>query len=240
MKLINGETLAEMSKLPDASVDMILADLPYGTTANEWDVLIPFDKLWEQYNRIIKEHGAIVLFGQGIFANHLISSNEKMYRYKWIWKKARAVGFLNAKRMPLRTVEEILVFYKKLPTYNPQMRQGKPYKSVTKPRLARNYRATKKTVVTENKGERYPIDVLEYEQPSVHGKGVHPTEKPVNLLSYLIKTYTKPGDLVLDNTMGSGSTVVAAKLTKRDFIGIELNKKFYDIAVERIETINIL
>lgn len=234
MKLINGETLEEMAKLPDESVEMILADLPYGTTANDWDVVIPFDKLWEQYNRIIKEHGAIVLFGHGLFANHLVASNEKMFRYKWIWKKYKSVGFLNSHKMPLRAFEEILVFYKHLPTYNPQMKRGKPYVSKNKAKLNRNYGMTKGAKDTVNKGERYPIDIIEYAQPSVSGQNLHPTEKPVNLLEYLIKTYTNEGDVVLDNTMGSGSTGVACVNTNREFIGIELDKDFFDIAVKRI------
>lgn len=237
MQLIHGETLEEMSKIPDNSIDMILADLPYGTTQNSWDTVIPFDKLWIQYKRIIKDNGAILLFGHGIFANHLISSNEKMFRYKWIWKKYRSVGFLQSHKMPLRAFEEILVFYKHLPTYNPQMRKGKPYISKNKAKLNKNYGVTKGGKDTVNKGERYPIDVLEYAQPSVFGKNLHPTEKPTNLLQYLIKTYTDVGETVLDNTMGSGSTGVAAKLENRDFIGIELNDEYFSIALERINKI---
>lgn len=235
VKLLQGETLDEMAKLPDKSVDMILCDLPYGTTANDWDKVIPFDKLWNHYERLIKDNGAIVLFGQGLFANELISSNKRLYRYKWIWKKARAVGFLNSHKMPLRVVEEILVFYKKLPTYNPQMRKGfKPYFNRKKASLSRNYKAHGGAESKSN-GERFPIDILEYAQPSVAGKGMHPTQKPVDLLEYLIKTYTNPGDVILDNTMGSGSTGVAALNLNRDFIGIELDKHYYEIAKKRIE-----
>lgn len=234
VELINGETLEEMAKLPDKSIDMILCDLPYGTTANDWDKVIPVDKLWEQYERLITDNGAIVLFGQGLFANELISSNKKLYRYKWIWRKARAVGFLNSHRMPLRVVEEVLVFYKKLPTYNPQMRKGfKSYVSRHKAKLDRNYRAYGSSKTVSN-GERYPIDILEYEQPSVRGKGIHPTQKPVGLLEYLIKTYTDVGQVVLDNTMGSGSTGVAAINTNREFIGIELSEEYFAVAEERI------
>lgn len=182
------------------------------------------------YERIIKDNGVIVLFSQMPFTAELVHSNLKLFRYEWIWEKDNGTGFLNAKKMPLKIHENILVFYKKLPTYNPQMRTGfKPYKC-KQSRHSTNYGAYEQGHITESNGERYPIDIIEFNRDS----GLHPTQKPVALLEYLIKTYTNEGDVVLDNCMGSGSTGVACVNTNRRFIGIELSEKYYNIAVRRI------
>lgn len=229
--LRQGDCLEIMKDIPDKSIDLILCDLPYGTTRNKWDSIIPLDKLWDQYERIIKDTGAIVLFSQMPFTAELTHSNLKLFKYEWIWEKDNGTGFLNAKKMPLKIHENILVFYKKLPTYNPQMRTGfKPYKC-KQGRHSTNYGAYEQGYITESNGERYPIDIIEFKKDS----GLHPTQKPVALLEYLIKTYTNENDLVLDNCMGSGSTGVACINTNRNFIGIELDENYFNIAKERIE-----
>lgn len=229
--LRHGDCLEIMKDIPDKSIDMILCDLPYGTTRNKWDSVIPLDKLWEQYNRIIKEGGAIVLFSQMPFTAELTHSNLKYFRYEWIWEKDNGTGFLNAKKMPLKIHENILVFYKKTPTYNPQMRKGfKPYKC-KQGRHSSNYGAYEQGYITESNGERYPIDIIKFKKDS----GLHPTQKPVALLEYLIKTYTNENDVILDNCMGSGSCGVAAINTGRSFIGIELDEKYFETAKNRIE-----
>ncbi|MCI7555070.1 MAG: site-specific DNA-methyltransferase [Tenericutes bacterium] len=228
--LRQGDCLEVMKDIPDKSIDMILCDLPYGTTRNKWDCAIPLDKLWEQYERIIKDTGAIVLFSQTPFTQILGVSNIKLLKYEWIWEKDNGTGFLNAKKMPLKIHENILVFYKKLPTYNPQMRTGfKPYKC-KQGRHSTNYGSYEQGHITESNGERYPIDIIEFKKDS----GLHPTQKPVALLEYLIKTYTNEKETVLDNCMGSGSTGVACINTNRNFIGIELSEEYYNIAVRRI------
>ena len=228
--LRQGDCLELMKDIPDNSIDMILCDLPYGTTTNKWDSIIPLDKLWNEYERIIKDNGAIVLFSQMPFTIELVHSNFKLFRYEWIWEKENATGFLNAKKMPLKIHENILVFYKKLPTYNPQMRTGfKPYKC-KQGRHSTNYGLYEQGHITESNGERYPIDIIEFKKDT----GLHPTQKPVALLEYLIKTYTNENDLVLDNCMGSGSTGVACVNTGRNFIGIELDENYFNIAKERI------
>ena len=229
VKLMQGDCLELMKGIPDGFVDMLLCDLPYGTTArNNWDCKIPFRDLWEQYNRIIKVNGAICLFAQLPFDKSLAMSNPDMLRYEWIWLKQQGTGHLNAKKMPMKAHENILVFYKKLPTYNPQMREGKPYRCKSG-RGSTNY-GEQRSVVTENGGCRYPLDTLEFSSD----KGLHPTQKPVSLLEYLVKTYTNPGEVVLDNCMGSGSTGVACVNTGRRFIGMELDQKYFGIAANRI------
>ena len=224
-----------MKNIPDKSIDMILCDLPYGTTHNKWDNIIPMESLWEQYNRIIKDHGAIVLFSQMPFGASLIMSNPKMFRYEWIWEKNQAAGFLNAKKMPLRKHENILVFYKHLPTYNPQglIKLDEPIQEKgSANRNGKNYGVADKSFIRTHKN--YPTDIITFNKDT----GYHPTQKPVDLLEYLIKTYTNEGDLVLDNCMGSGSTGVACVNTNRDFIGMELNEEYFKIACERIEGVN--
>lgn len=238
VKLLKGDCLKLLPNIPDESVDLILADLPYGMTDNKWDSVIPLKPLFEQYQRVIKPHGAVLLFGMGIFgAQLMMNAPKKMpYRYNWIWQKTRAAGFLNSYKMPLRAYENIHVFYKHLPTYNPQMRTGfKPYKKIpNEQRGGGNYGDVNCTPNGESKhGERFPIDVLTFSNDNYKSK--HPTQKPVDLLEYLIKTYTNEGMTVLDNTMGSGSTGVAAVNLKRNFIGIELDDNYFEIAKERIE-----
>lgn len=233
MQLLQGDCLELMKEIPDKSIDMILCDLPYGTTRCKWDTVIPLEKIWREYKRIIKDNGAIVLFGLNPFSANLIMSNPKMYRYTWIWQKSNVVGFLNANRMPLRTYEEIMVFYKKLPTYNPQFKEGKPYTTCRKNTLCRNIvHPNTYRLDTISDGRRYPKDIIQFSNSSERSD--HPTQKPVALLEYLIKTYTNPGELVLDNCMGSGSTGVACVKTGREFIGMELDEKYYNRAVERI------
>ena len=212
---------------------MILTDPPFGITSrNEWDKVLSMDKIWQELKRIRKDNAATLLFSQLPFAVDLIMSNRKEFRYDWIYHKGEAVGFLNANRMPLRAHEEILVFYKCLPKYNPQFTQGEPYfKGIRKPNST-NYCVIGSSISDNPSGRRYPRDVLEgFSQQ----RGYHPTQKPTDLLQYLIRTYTDEGDTVLDFTMGSGSTCVAALREKRKCIGIEMDKKYYDIAVMRCE-----
>lgn len=225
-----GDCLELMQYIPDGSIDMILCDLPYGTTKNKWDSVIPFEPLWEQYNRVIKDNGAIVLFSQMPFTVDLVASNYKDFRYEWIWEKLTASGHLNANRMPMKKHENILAFYKKLPTYNPQFTEGKPYVA-TYSTHSSNYGKQKDNITTINDGKRYPVDIIKFN----NDRGLHPTQKPVELLEYLIKTYTNEGETVLDNCMGSGSTGVACVNTNRNFIGIELDKGYFEIAKSRIE-----
>lgn len=202
---------------------MILCDLPYGTTQNKWDSVIPLDLLWEEYNRIIKDNGAIVLTSNGIFTAKLILSNSKNFKYKWVWEKSKATNFLNSKKQPLRKHEDICVFYKKQPTYNPQMTAGEAYsKGVRKNQLTGSY-GDFQPVLVQSEGERYPTDIIYVKTAESEGKVYHPTQKPVELGRYLIRTYTNEGDVVLDNTCGSGSFLVAAILEGRNFIGIEKN-----------------
>ena len=230
-KLLKGDCLELMKTIPDKSIDMILCDLPYGTTRNKWDSVIPLDKLWEQYSRIIKDNGAIVLFSQMPFTAELVHSNLNLFKYEWIWQKENGTGFLNAKKMPLKIHENIEIFYKKTPTYNPQMRKGfKPYSQMSG-RGSSNY-GEQIRVQTINDGERYPIDIIEFKRDK---EKLHPTQKPIELLEYLIKTYTNENETVLDNCMGSGSTGIACLNTNRNFIGIELDDGYFKIAQERIE-----
>lgn len=248
-----------MKDIPEGSVDMILCDLPYGTTKLEWDVCIPFDPLWEQYNRIIKKNGAIVLFSSQPFTTDLINSQRKLFRYEIIWEKTQRTGFYNVHKMPLKIHENILVFYKKLPTYNPQKYMlsndyikehlvpiGRERKVSDWHYCAGNFVGScseekAKNYSYKETGERYPTDVVKFSNwngtlfGAKYGKEVkHPTQKPVPLLEYLIKTYTNEGDTVLDNCMGSGSTGVACVNTGRNFIGIELDGGYFEIAESRI------
>lgn len=232
IQLYHGNCLEKMKNISDKSIDMILCDLPYGTTQNKWDSIIPLEPLWQQYKRIIKDNGAIVLFAQTPFDKVLGASNLKMLKYEWIWNKKLGTGHLNAKKMPMKQHENILVFYKKLPTYNPQMREGEPYYK-TPSTTSSNYGKQIAMGGTSN-GERYPISILDFSNANRNNR-LHPTQKPIALLEYLIKTYTNEEEIVLDNTMGSGSTGVACINTNRKFIGIELEEKYFNIAKNRIE-----
>lgn len=236
INLFKGDCLIEMAKIKSGSIDMILCDLPYGITKNEWDIIIPFDKLWEHYNRIIKDNGAVVLFGSQPFTSLMITSNLTNFRYCLVWEKNKFSDFLNAKRKPMKTNEDIAIFYKKQPTYNPQYWYSTPYtrwntqSAVDK---QTNYGNHKENFVESLDGKRLPTTVLKFnriERPK------HPTQKPVDLLEWLIKTYSNEGEVVLDNCMGVGSTGVACKNLKRSFIGIELNDVYFDIANESIHS----
>lgn len=231
-KIYNEDCLEGMKRIPDCSVDMILCDLPYGTTANKWDVIIPFDKLWEQYERVIKDNGAIVLTGQQPFSSKLIMSNLELFRYEWIWEKEQGTGFLNAKKIPLKNHENILIFYKKLPIYNPQFKQGEPRSSWAGGESS-NYGKFEKQTYDNPTGKRYPVTVQRFVAHQNHG--LHPTQKPVALFEYLIKTYTNKGDTVLDNCMGSGTTAIACLNTERNFIGFETNEEYYSKSLQRIK-----
>lgn len=233
INLYQGDCLEVMKEIKDKSIDMILCDLPYGTTKCKWDVIIPFDKLWEQYNRIIKDNGAILLFGSEPFSSELRLSNKENYKYDWIWDKVKPNGHLVAKYRPMQRTENISVFGNgKLNYYPIMVDRDKPKKSKEYSRTEIMGGISNSTEKIVNK--KYPQNVLIYSNASQKNK-LHPTQKPVELLEYLIKTYTNENDLVLDNCMGSGSTGVACKNTNRKFIGIELDEKYFNIAKERID-----
>lgn len=222
--VFEGDCLEIMQQFPDNSIDMVLCDLPYGTTQNKWDCLIPLDKLWQEYKRIVKENGAIVLTSQGIFTASLILSNPEMFRYKWVWEKSKPTNFLNAKKQPLRKHEDVCVFYKKQPIYNPQMIEGEPYdKGIRKNQLSGSY-GDFQPVHVQSDGKRYPTDIIYFKTAESEGKVIHPTQKPVELGKYMVRTYTNPGAIILDNTSGSGSFVVAALAEGRNFVAIEKNE----------------
>lgn len=232
-----------MKSIPDGNIDMILCDLPYGTTVCKWDTVIPFVPLWEQYERIIKPNGAIVLTASQPFTSALVMSRPKLFKYEWIWDKIKPTGMLNASHQPLRRHENILVFCKKKSIYNPQKTQNP--KGIEKRGLYKYQRENEggETVGMIKQGgtsSNYEADKLlpvSIQQFSKDNKPIHPTQKPVALFEYLIKTYTNEGDLVLDNCMGSGTTGVACKNLNRDFIGIELNQKYFEIAEKRINRV---
>lgn len=237
--LIEDDCLNALFKIPSNSIDLILCDLPYGTTENNWDSVIPLNKLWNHYQRIIKDRGAIVLTSQGIFTAKLILSNEKLFKYKYVWIKSKATNFLNAKKQPLRKHEDICVFYKKKPTYNPQMRKGDPYnKGTRKDQLTGSYGNFKPSIV-KSEGERYPTDIVYFKTAESEGKVWHPTQKPVSLAQYFIKTFTNPGDVVLDNAFGSGSFLVGAVMEGRNFIGIEENEQNKRFKKEKLDCIEV-
>ena len=242
--IYNMDCLEGMKQIPDGTIDAVICDLPYGTTRNQWDSVIPLDKLWSEYRRIIKERGAIVLFSQQPFTSALIMSNPQMFKYEWIWEKENGSGFLNANYCPMKIHENVLVFSKsaacfvKNPTdamiYNPQFRKGRAYRSKAIS-TSKNYDAKAyKPFETINDGEHYhPIDIVQFNRDP---DAWHPTQKPVDLLRYLVLTYTNEGDTVLDNCMGSGTTAIACIKEHRHFIGFELSKEYFDKAVKRIDT----
>jgi site-specific DNA-methyltransferase (adenine-specific) len=233
-ELLEGDCLELMTEIQDKSVDMILCDLPYGTTQNKWDSGIPLDKVWMCYERVIKDNGAIVLTAQTPFDKVLGVSNLNLLKYEWVWQKNKATGHLNAKKAPMKAHENILVFYKKMPCYNPQMGNGRKYSNSHKPGdSGDNYGKVGFSNVTDCT-TRYPRSIIDFD---VDIKAeYHPTQKPVALFEYLIKTYTNEGELVLDNCMGSGTTGVACANTGRKFIGIEQDATYFDLACERILT----
>ena len=238
MKLYKGDCLEVMDRMIEdgVKVDAIITDPPYGTTACKWDSVIDFELMWEQLNRIIKPNGAIVLFGSEPFSSALRMSNIRNYKYDWVWEKSKATNFLNAKKQPLRAKENISIFYKEQPTYNPQMKKGEAYnKGVRKEQTSDDVYGSFEQTEVKSDGDRYPRDVLYFKTAESEGKTFHKTQKPVALMEYLIKTYTNENELVLDFTMGSGTTGVACKNLDRHFIGIEMDEGYFDIAKKRIE-----
>lgn len=239
-RLIQGDCLNVMPSLPDKSIDFICCDLPYGCTQNKLDITIPFESLWENYERLIKDNGCIALFGQGLFYVDLVNSNRKLFRYDLVWDKVLVSGFLNAKRMPLRRHEQIAIFYKNLPTYNPQFTVGEPLhsKGVSyKEKDLKNQNYGKFNTTDDSRSgstEKYPTSILRFQKPHP-SVCLHRTEKSIPCLEWLIKTYTNENDVVLDNCMGSGTTGVACRNLNRKFIGIELDKNYYQIACDRIQ-----
>ena len=234
IELIKGDCLIEMQNIPDKSIDAIICDLPYGTTQNKWDSVLPLDLLWQQYKRIISDNGCIVLTADGIFTGVLMMSNPNWFKYKLIWDKKSTTGFLNAKKMPLRRHEDILIFAKGKTTYNPIMREGKLRFKGGKKYSNNGCYGDFNEMPKEQYNMYYPTSIIEISNANQKVKE-HPTQKPVPLLEYLIKTYTNEGETVLDNTMGSGSTGVACVNTNRNFIGIEMDDKYFEIAKNRIE-----
>ena len=236
-KIFNEDCLEGMKKIPNGSVDMILCDLPYGTTACKWDTIIPFKPLWEQYERVIKDNGAIVLTGKQPFTSQLVISNPKLFRYEIIWDKVCASNPMLAKKQPLQKHENIILFYKKQPTYNPQMEIGKVWSrgGYTTSKLIHGENLQKFDKRKSDKSElKYPKSIKEFSTANRTIKLLHPTQKPVSLFEYLIKTYTNEGETVLDNCMGSGTTAIACLNTKRNFIGFELNEEYYNMSLKRI------
>ena len=231
-KIYNDDCLEVMKDIDDKSIDMILCDLPYGTTRNKWDSVILLNEMWQQYERIIKDCGAIVLTAQQPFTSTLVVSNYKIFKYGWVWVKEAGTGFLNAKKYPLKNNEDILIFCKGVHKYNPQMRTGKAY-TCKKGGGTDNYnKDSKNNIVTVNKGERYPLTTLYFSRDK---NKLHPTQKPVALFEYLIKTYTDEGDLILDNAAGSFTTAIAAENLKRKWICIEKEQKYCDVGRQRIK-----
>ena len=229
-----GDCLEVMRDIPDGSVDMVLTDPPYGTTQCKWDSVIPFEPMWGEVWRVLKRNGVAVLLAQSPFDKVLGSSSIANLKYEWIWQKEAGTGHLNAKKAPMKDHENILVFYKKLPTYNPQMRVGfKPYSQSQGRTKSKNY-GKQTGAITVSDGSRYPLSVINFPRDKYK---VHPTQKPVSLMEYLIKTYTNEGETVLDFTMGSGTTGVAAKNLNRKFIGIELDPDYFRIAKDRIDAV---
>lgn len=236
-RIIQGDCLEVMKGIPDESVDMILCDLPYGSTQNKWDSIINLDLLFSEYKRIIKPHGAIVLTSSGMFTAKLMTKAPEIYKYKMVWVKSKATNFLNAKKQPLRKYEDICVFYKAQPTYNPQMSDGDSYdKGIRKDQLTGSYGDFSPRHVKSD-GSRYPTDILYFKTAESEGPVYHPTQKPVELGRYLIRTFTNPGDIVLDNACGSGSFCVSAVLEGRSFIGIEKNE---DVALFKKQPIDYI
>ena len=233
-ELFHGDCLERMKEIASGTVDMILCDLPYGTTCCSWDAVIPFEPLWAEYERVIKQNGAIALFSAQPFTAVLACSNLKLFRYEWIWEKPNATGFLNAKKQPLRAHESILIFYKSQPTYNPQKTFGHERKTAKKKVIGSEHYGKQLSVKDYDSTERYPRSVQVFSSDK-QKQALHPTQKPVSLCEYLIRTYTNAGELVLDSTMGSGTTGVACINTGRRFIGIEKDTSYFETAKTRLD-----
>lgn len=243
MNLFNEDCLEGMKRIPTGSIDLILCDLPYGTSACKWDAVIPFEDLWREYERIIKDSGAIVLFGSEPFSSALRMSNPRLYKYDWKWEKPSGANFLNFKYQPAKVHEDIMVFGKQAVSYSkkgnmayfPQMEKGEPYSQRSGKQKNERHNATVrspiKQVFSNNEGTRYPRSIIKFK---LDKEKLHPTQKPVALLEYLIKTYTEPGETVLDNCMGSGSTAIACINTGRHFIGFEKDPQFFQISTDRV------
>lgn len=231
--LLQGDCLELMRDIPDGSVDMILTDLPYGTTCCAWDSVLDLEKLWEQYLRVCKINGAIVLTAAQPFTSALIMSQPKLFKYDWVWEKGNATGFFNAKLMPLRAHESVLVFYRKLPTYNPQKTSGHPRRTAKRKSINSECYGKAVQVTEYDSTDRYPRSV-QFFSSDKQKANYHPTQKPVSLMQYLIRTYSNQGDTVLDSCMGSGTAGVAAALENRKFIGIELDAGHFGTASKRI------
>lgn len=235
IKLYNGDCLELMPQISDKSVDCIISDLPFGSTSCSWDVVIPFEPLWEQYDRIVKPKGNVILFGAGLFAYKLALSNEKKFRYELIWKKSKCGSPFTAKYMPMKKHENILVFGESASYYEPQMEEGTPYHRNWTPNKVNNMKYGISGVSTDNNGTRYPTTILDFPQKWRRQDQLHPTQKPVELMEWLVKSYCPEGGVVLDNCMGSGSTGVACVNTGRKFIGIEKNEKYFNMTRNRIQ-----
>lgn len=233
--LVNADCFDVFPLIENKSIDAIICDLPYGTTQNKWDSVLPLDELWKQYKRILKDNGCVVLFGNQPFTTDLICSNKDWFKYEIIWDKGRASGHLNAKIMPLRKHDNILIFAKKKTTYNPQFTNGTAYTRTSKAETCRGNYGKHDDSTIVNDGYRYPTSIY-YEPIGRQQNKIHPTEKPLGLLEMLVKTYTNENEIVLDNTMGSGTTGLACLKTNRQFIGIEKEKQYYDVAVRRLSS----
>ena len=234
-KILHGDCIDLLKNIPDNSIDMVLCDLPYGTTQCKWDITIPMNKLWQAYNRVCKKNAPMVFTAAQPFTSALVMSNPKFFKYTWVWEKSKSTGYLNAKKMPMRAHEDICVFYRKPPIYNPQMTQGKPYNKGKAHRPTDVYGSQVSTLVKNDTGLRYPRTVQYFKTAESEGKVYHPTQKPLSLFRYLIKTYTNEGDVVLDNCIGSGTTAIAAIKENRNFVGIELDKDYVSISSQRMD-----
>ena len=233
--IYHSDCIDGMKILPDNSVDMVLTDPPYGTTQNKWDTVVDMDAFWKEIKRVTKKNSAILIFTQMPFTATAVMSNPKMFRYEWICEKANSTGFLNARRMPMKCHENVLVFYNKLPVYYPIMEHGKPYRRGLEDKNSSNYNAVKRFRSENTTGTRFPRDVLKVQWRPSFSRTYHPTQKPVSLCEYFIKTYSNKGDIILDPFIGSGTTAVAAVNTGRKYIGFEQEEEYFDTAQNRLE-----
>ena len=233
--IYHSDCLVELQSIPDNSIDMVLTDPPYGTTQNKLDTIVDMDAFWKEIKRVTKKNSAILIFTQMPFTATVVMSNPKMFRYEWICEKANPTGFLNARCMPMKCHENVLVFYGKLPVYHPIMEHGKPYRRGPEDKNSSNYNAVKRLCSGNPTGTRFPRDVLKVSWRSAFGKTLHPTQKPVSLCEYFIKTYSNKGDIILDPFIGSGTTAVAAVNTGRKYIGFEQDDKYFDTAQNRLD-----